>query len=149
MWGVGVAVVVVVLQFVCCCGREASEAAAMEVCSVGMKANVCFGQVKRRSVGSGESGIWGEGIGGGGGGGLKIKVWETKVVKGVRRRNSLGAAVAVLTSDVSEETMVSDFLFLVSSFPVTSASNRLCHRSRFCMLRCLVTGRQSPRALHP
>ncbi|XP_065044706.1 glucose-1-phosphate adenylyltransferase large subunit 1-like isoform X1 [Musa acuminata AAA Group] len=78
----------------------------MEVCSVGMKANVCFGQVKRRSVGSGESGIWGEGIGGGGGGGLKIKVWETKVVKGVRRRNSLGAAVAVLTSDVSEETMV-------------------------------------------
>ncbi|CAL9096539.1 unnamed protein product [Musa acuminata var. zebrina] len=79
----------------------------MEVCSVGMKANVCFGQVKRRSVGSGESGIWGEGIGGGGGGGsLKIKVWETKVVKGVKRRNSLGAAVAVLTSDVSEETMV-------------------------------------------
>nr|XP_009406289.1 PREDICTED: glucose-1-phosphate adenylyltransferase large subunit 1 isoform X1 [Musa acuminata subsp. malaccensis] len=77
----------------------------MEVCSVGMKANVCFGQVKRRSVGSGESGIWGEGIGGGGGG-LKIKVWETKVVKGVKRRNSLGAAVAVLTSDVSEETMV-------------------------------------------
>ncbi|XP_064970137.1 glucose-1-phosphate adenylyltransferase large subunit 1-like isoform X1 [Musa acuminata AAA Group] len=76
----------------------------MEVCSVGMKANVCFGQVKRRSVGSGESGIWGEGIGGGGG--LKIKVWETKVVKGVKRRNSVGAAVAVLTSDVSEETMV-------------------------------------------
>lgn len=82
---------------------------------MGVKANVCFGQVKRRSVGSGESGFWGVGIGGGGGGGLKIKVWETKVVKDVKRRNSLGAAVAVLTSDVSEETMVSDFLFLESS----------------------------------
>ncbi|URE08747.1 hypothetical protein MUK42_21804, partial [Musa troglodytarum] len=88
--------------------REALKAAAMEVCSVGVKANVCFSQVKRRSVGSGESGIWGEGIGGGGGGcgGLKIKVWETKVVKGVKWRSPLGAAVAVLTSDVSEETMV-------------------------------------------
>ncbi|RRT70810.1 hypothetical protein B296_00036156 [Ensete ventricosum] len=87
-----------------CCGREAWKAAAMEVCSVGLKANVCFSQVMRRSVGSGESGIWGDGIGGG----LKIKEWETKVVKGVKRRSSSGAAVAVLTSDVNQETMVSD-----------------------------------------
>ncbi|RWV84576.1 hypothetical protein GW17_00053698 [Ensete ventricosum] len=85
-----------------CCGREAWKAAAMEVCSVGLKANVCFSQVMRRSVGSGESGIWGDGIGGG----LKIKEWETKVVKGVKRRSSSGAAVAVLTSDVNQETMV-------------------------------------------
>ncbi|KAG6531164.1 hypothetical protein ZIOFF_004938 [Zingiber officinale] len=67
----------------------------MDARGVGLKANVCFGRAKRRSIGSG---IWGEGVRG--------------CPEILKRRSSFGAriktgvALAVLTSDVNQETMV-------------------------------------------
>ncbi|WOL14492.1 glucose-1-phosphate adenylyltransferase large subunit 1-like [Canna indica] len=75
----------------------------MDVCRVGLLANACFSQVKRRSsVGSGENGIWGEGIG---------RVRDVKVLRSVRKRSFSGGyktrvVFSVLTSDVNKETMV-------------------------------------------
>ncbi|URE34610.1 hypothetical protein MUK42_05998 [Musa troglodytarum] len=80
----------------------------MDVCCVGSMANACFSQVKRGSVGCGESGIWGDGIGNGP---KTTKVWDSKVAKSLKSRSSFGGrktgvAFSVLTSDVNQETMV-------------------------------------------
>ncbi|XP_074566545.1 glucose-1-phosphate adenylyltransferase large subunit 1-like isoform X2 [Curcuma longa] len=64
----------------------------MDACGVGLKANVCFGRAKRRSVGSG---IWGEGC---------PKILKRRTSFGVRIKT--GVAFAVLTSDVNQDTMV-------------------------------------------
>ncbi|RRT86106.1 hypothetical protein B296_00000189 [Ensete ventricosum] len=93
----------------CRFGREAVNAPAMDVCSVGSMANAWFSQVKRGSVGCGESGIWGDGIGIGP---KTTKVWDSKVAKSLKSRRSsfggrkTGVAFSVLISDVNQETMV-------------------------------------------
>lgn len=84
----------------------------MDVCCVGSMANACFSQVKRASVGCRESGIWGDGIGNGP---KTTKVWDSKVAKSLKTRSSFGGrktgvAFSVLTSDVDQETMVSESL---------------------------------------
>ncbi|XP_042390102.1 glucose-1-phosphate adenylyltransferase large subunit 1-like isoform X1 [Zingiber officinale] len=79
--------------------------AAMDACGVGLKASACFGRVKRRSVGNGESVIWGEGFGAGPRTKQSPKAPQTVKKTGLRL-NAGGVAFAVLTSDVNQETMV-------------------------------------------
>lgn len=93
----------------------------MDACGVGLKANVCFGRAKRRSVVG--SKIWGEGAGG------CPKILKRTSSFGVRIKT--GAAFAVLTSDVNQETMVSRasprlnfYFFLIDGF--LPARLRLC-----------------------
>nr|XP_010924297.1 glucose-1-phosphate adenylyltransferase large subunit 1 [Elaeis guineensis]XP_010924298.1 glucose-1-phosphate adenylyltransferase large subunit 1 [Elaeis guineensis] len=71
----------------------------MDVGCVGLKANVYLGHAKKGGVGSGGSGIWGEGF-------------CTRVAKkcvesrSLERGGKAGVTVSILTSDVSKETMV-------------------------------------------
>lgn len=97
----------------------------MDACGVGLKANVCFGRAKRSSVGSK---IWGEGVGG------FPKILKRRSSFGVRIKT--GAAFAVLTSDVNQETMVSQesprlnfFFCLIGWIPSYSIKVVLCFRS--------------------
>ncbi|XP_065003965.1 glucose-1-phosphate adenylyltransferase large subunit 1-like isoform X1 [Musa acuminata AAA Group] len=81
----------------------------MDVSSVGLKANACFGHVKRGVLGSGESGIWGDGSAGA----SRIRAWESKVAKNVKSGRwvggfKAGVAFSDLTSDVNQETLIND-----------------------------------------
>lgn len=72
---------------------------------MGLKASACFGRAKHRSVGNGESVIWGEGFGVCPRTKPSPKVAQTLKKTGLRLNT--GVAFAVLTSDVDQETMVS------------------------------------------
>ncbi|CAD5172874.1 unnamed protein product [Musa acuminata subsp. malaccensis] len=81
----------------------------MDVSSVGLKANACFSHVKRGVLGSGESGIWGDGSAGA----SRIRAWESKVAKNVKSGRwvggfKAGVAFSDLTSDVNQETLIND-----------------------------------------
>lgn len=86
----------------------------MELSCVQLKANSCVGQAKGRVFSSGESGIWGDGLGAG----LVNKPCGAKL-GGRRRRRRMsfscracvgvsraGTALSVLTSDAEQETRV-------------------------------------------